>query len=272
MIQPGDLMRPLNDTSSLLLRGDELCLIARTRYDCGPAADYVSGHKILSIVVNGRAYAVFPDGVKSVTRTWLDRKPTRFAVIGNLVMFTAPDGAGELEWRAPDGSTRREKLRDITRPRMWYPRLGMSESPLDRELGFPGARVVIGDRDVKAWLVPRHDAVCLVVRVEGDQRSVCRAPVQDTRTPLMVSVPARPQRIVVFAFASSYQEPLTIFPSSVERSINPDAMLVIDGDEVQKIAYRGTLDKVQRIAVPPHGSLLSANDREISPDEIPPER
>lgn len=270
-LQPGDDMRALGQSAYLLVREGQLCLVVADRYECGPAAEYLFGHKILSTVVDDRGYAVLPDGVKSVTRTWLNRTPARFAVLRNLVTFAAPVGSGALEWRAPDGSTHREKLRDITNPRMWYPRLGRPETALDRLGGYPGARLLItaSDGQVDAWLVPRRDAICLVVRMRRQERSVCRTPVADTRKPLMVVMPSHPQRIVVIA-TQSWQQPLWVTPEAAQRAISDDAFLILEGDEARSIRYRD--DRGRDVVVElPRGPVMQRGDREIAPTELPPE-
>ena len=266
--QPGDLVRSLGADASLLLRDDQLCLIARNRYECGRAADYVSGARALATVVDDTVYAVFPDSVTSVRRTWLNRKPTRFELAGNLLAVKAPVGAGRLDWRVADGSAAHVNLRDITNPRMWYPQLGTPETDRDRELGFPGARFLFAppEGDIQTWLVPRRDGICLVARHGGEQRSVCRTPVHDTRKPLMLAVPSRPQRILVFAFAG-WQSPVSVIPESARRSISSSAIVVFDGDDARAVRARG--DSRQIVTDVPRGSVLRPGDREIAPDAIP---
>lgn len=274
--QPGDVLGELGRSQPprplLLVRGDQLCLVIadRERYACGRAADYTSGHKILSMVVDDWAYAVFPDGVKTVTRTWQGRGRARYAVLRNLATFKVPVGAGELDWRAPDGTTQREQLRDIRNPRLWFHRLGRPETALDREAGYRGARFLAGDADgrVKSWIVPRHDAICLVARAGGDQRSVCRSPVADTQRPLMLALPAQPQRILVFAFPS-WQTPLGVSPERARRSIGHDAILVLDGDEAKSVRQRDEAGRETVVNVP-SGTVLRPGDREVPPDALEP--
>lgn len=266
--QPGDVVRSLGADAFLLLRADQLCLIAHNRYECGRAADYVSGTRALATVVDDTAFAVFPDGVRSVTRTWQGRT-TRLQVSGNLLAAAVPPGRSRLDWRTPGGAAAHVWLRDFTSPRMWYPRLGVPEMERDRALGFPGARFLFAppEGDVEAWLVPRRDAICLVARNAGEQRSVCRTPVNDTRKPLMLSLPSHPQRILVFAFAS-WQSPLSVSPERARRSISSDAIVVFDGDTARTVSYRD--DRGRRVAVDiPAGSLMRPGDREVSPDAIP---
>jgi hypothetical protein len=267
--RPGDMVRYLGGNAFLETRGDQLCLAVGNRLECGRAADYVSGTRALAIVDDDVVYAVFPDRVKTVIRTWYARSTVELPVTGNIVTFTAPVGSGALAWQAPDGSHRRVKLRDLTNPRLWYHRLGQPESALDREAGYPEARFLIGDADgrIKSWLVPRRDAICLVARVAGDQRSVCRAPVSDIQKPLMLAFPSRPQRILILAFPS-WMTPLGVSPERARRTIGEDAVLIVDGDEARTIRRRDTLGRTTAIELPT-GSVLRRNDREVAPDQLP---
>jgi hypothetical protein len=195
-LRPGDRVRRLGQPetayadSYLVLRGDRLCLAVRDTFECRAAADLLSGHEILFNRVGGRMYAVFPNGVKTVKRQWTSYEPASFAVSRNLVVFTAPSGRGRLDWRAPDGTAAHIAIAGTTLEdaASYYSVLPRGEQPGDGVNGLAGARWLISLGDVNAWMVPRRNAVCLIVRLGQRRNSGCRAPVGNTALPLVVAL------------------------------------------------------------------------------------
>ncbi|MDA0183448.1 hypothetical protein OJ997_24275 [Solirubrobacter phytolaccae] len=267
--QPGTAYRD----AYLRLRGPELCLVVVPDFfECGAASELAGGHKILAKIVGGRVYAAFPNRIQAIRRTWSGFEPAGFVVARNLVVFTAPPGAGELSWKAPDGTPVTRKLRDIRDPRLWYPRLTEPEDALDRLAGFAGARHLIADEDadVHAWLVPRKNAICLLVRVRRVENSGCRTPVEDVGSPLVVATPASPEPVVVAAFPSTLV-PLEVRPGEVRDKIVDDGVLILDGESAMAIDYRYPRERGTRDVMLPYnidGYVI--NGDEVRPGELKP--
>ncbi|RKQ90709.1 hypothetical protein C8N24_0522 [Solirubrobacter pauli] len=222
----------------LRLRGDQLCLIVRIRPLCAVASELVSGHRILFGVVNGRGYAVLPNGVRSVRREWTGFEPAPFAVTNNLVVFSAPVGGGRLDWVAPDGTPAHLEVRNPKDPHSFYPRLNEPATEADRYANLPGARLLAGAEGVRAWLVPRRQRICLVVELTGGSGgSVCRRP-DEVSTPLVIATPAEPQ-VVVAAFPSTLV-PLEVSPATARSRVSADGILVLDGTDLTALRWRDT--------------------------------
>jgi hypothetical protein len=68
--------------------------------------------------------------------------------------------------------------------------------------GLPGSRRVLVAGGASAWLVPRRDAICLVVQLGRRSASGCRQPLNFTNRPLVVGLAGGAgTRVVAAAFA-----------------------------------------------------------------------
>ena len=132
-------------------------------------------------------------------------------------------GSGRLESTAPDGTPRADHIYRGDAATNWG-RFWDVERPADRLDDLPGARRIVSDPEVDAWLVPRRDAVCLLVRAGEDQNSGCRRNLGDTRFPIVVSVEHR----IVAAFPDRLR-PLSVEPPPAT-AIRSNALLIRDGD------------------------------------------
>jgi len=243
--QPGARVRSVGQPGTayrdayLLARGPQLCLVVVPNlFRCDAAADLVTGRKVLFRVVEGRAYVAFPNGVRSVRRGWTGFKPEAFPVTNNLVVFTGPADSGRLDWIAPDGGQAHLVVGDRRDPRLYYPRLNEPGGAADRLEGVPGARLLVEEGGVRAWLVPRRQTICLVVRTGSGETSACRRG-DDIRTPLVIGAPALPQTVVVAAFPTRLL-PLEVSPATARSSVGADGLLVLDGADLQSFQYRDT--------------------------------
>lgn len=243
-VLPGDRVRRVGQPAQgaadtyLRLRGDQLCLFVRSRSLCAVASDLASGHGILFGVVNGRGYAVLPNGVRSVRREWTGYRPASFAVNQNLVVFSAPLGGGRLDWVAPDGTPAHLEVRNPKNPHSFYPRLNEPATEADRYANLPGARLLLEDKGVHAWLVPRRQRICLVVELAGGSGgSACRR-ADEVSAPLVIATTAEPQ-VVVAAFPSTLI-PLGISPATARNRVSADGILVLDGTDLTALRWRDT--------------------------------
>ena len=168
--------------------------------------------------------------VKTVRITTPGSKPFTLEAADALAV-TFGDGSRRLEWTAPDGTPRADHIYWGDAATSWG-RFWDVERPADHLDDLPGARRIVSDPKVDAWLVPRRGAVCLVVRAGEDQNSGCRRNLGDTRFPIVVSVEHR----IVAAFPDRLR-PLSVEPPS-RHSISSNALLIRDGDYAVSFTYR----------------------------------
>jgi len=264
-LMPGDRVRRvgLPETayadSYLVLRGDRLCLAVRDAFECRAAADLVSGQKLLFSRVNGRVHAVFPNGVKTVRRTWTGYQPASFAVTRNLVVFTAPSGQGRLDWHAPDGIAAHVTVyaTSLDSAATYYRVLERGEQPGDRVNDLPGARWLMSFGDVDAWMVPRRSAVCLIVRSGERRNSGCRRPVGNAALPLVVALDG----YATIALPNG-SEVLSPPPPG---GVTTNAMLVRGAREFR---YRSPYGDEQTVRLPAKADYV-LNGVEARPEDLP---
>lgn len=217
----------------LVKRGEELCLAVRNALEpmvCNQARAFISGDALLVRARGNLLTVALPDAVKTVRITTPGSKPFTLEAADALAV-TFGDGSRRLEWTAPDGTPRTDHIYWGDAATSWG-RFWDVERPADHLDDLPGARRIVSDPKVDAWLVPRRGAVCLVVRAGEDQNSGCRRNLGDTRFPIVVSVEHR----IVAAFPDRLR-PLSVEPPS-RHSIQSNALLIRDGDYAVSFTYR----------------------------------
>ncbi|MBE2319693.1 hypothetical protein DVA67_027235 [Solirubrobacter sp. CPCC 204708] len=249
----------------LVKRGDELCLAVRTTRNepvpCGPESVFASGQALLARSSGGRLVAVLPDAVTTVTAMSPGVRPSTLPADALLMLMTGGDGV-RLEWTAPDGSPRTYEVRGRG-PAAFWSRFWDVEIPQDRLEGLPGARSLGSEAGVSAWLVPRRDAVCLVVIAGRSENSGCRSPVSDTRFPIVVSAGAR----IVAAFPDTLKA-LAVEPGSARHTVWHNA-IVIDGD-AELIRYEDSAGE-RELRLPRQEDFVLHADA-VDPSDLGPPR
>jgi hypothetical protein len=217
----------------LVRRGPDLCLAVfrASGYApdvCQPARMLVTGRTLLTARQGARLHIAFPDAVRQVTLTLPGGRPQGYRV-GVYALPAIPGQAARLQWTAPDGTPREERF-DGRGPATYWSRFWDVETPADRRDGLPGTRLLVKDGDVTAYLVPRRDAMCLLVYVANAGRSACRQNLADTRFPIVVSIDGT----TVAAFPDTL-EPMAPEASGVTRQ--RDAVVARPGT-LETLRYR----------------------------------
>jgi hypothetical protein len=198
----------------LARRGSEACLVERVvrgpvgGMGCGRASAYVDGHTPIGTFSDEKgpstiAFA-FPDGVKAVRLTLEDGTVAEYPVRANGFARDVKRRAARLEWTAPDGTKQMQTFAPAPafRAEDFYGVLKRPATPADVLRDLPGARLIASHDGVRAWLVPRLGAVCLVVHDGNREVGGCRHKVADVRRPLIVAIGPedRSRRTIVAAF------------------------------------------------------------------------
>jgi hypothetical protein len=281
---PGAETRRIAKTSKvdvfLAAKGERVCVAVEriagraTDLTCGPQSQFLGGHRLLGATTtrpNSLAFA-FPDGVRSVTFTREDGHRTSFVVISNGVTVQPPSPIVKAEWTAPDGQPQHANFFTKTLAAQdLYVALNAAPGPAGELQGLPGSRRVLEAGSASAWLVPRQNAVCLVLKVAERTTSGCRSPVTETRHPIVVSLPGGAgERVVAAAFADVItRSEVTPEAGIVRLSKGSGVLLWSDRGEARTLRYRGAARGSASTAVPAvvEGFVLSARPR--APETIP---
>ncbi|MDA0167801.1 hypothetical protein OJ998_01780 [Solirubrobacter taibaiensis] len=248
----------------LVKRGDELCLAVRNTQQpmvCNLARAFVSGEALLVRARGNLLTVALPDAVRTVRITTPGFKPFTLEAADALAV-TLGSRSTRLEWVAPDGTPRADHLYGRDAAAHWG-RFWDAERPADHLDDLPGARRIVSDRKVDAWLVPRRNAVCLVVRSGNDQNSGCRRNLGNSSFPIVVSVEHR----IVAAFPDRLR-PLSVEPPS-RHSNQSNALLIRDGDDAVTFTYRDTAG-VREVRLPDQKDFV-LNADPMSPLDLMPE-
>jgi hypothetical protein len=196
----------------LAVKPGQVCVItagphnAGTGMSCGATRLFLTDARLHGSVGSAPAAAfAFQDGVHEVTLTLDNGSRTTYPITGNGVVFdTLPARVTRVEWIGGDGLAHssdfvggRPLAADELFVALTAPAGAAGELP-----GLPGSRRVLQAGGASAWLVPRHNAICLVVQLGRRSASGCRQPLRFTNRPLVVGLPGNAgTRVVAAAFA-----------------------------------------------------------------------
>jgi hypothetical protein len=135
--------------------------------------------------------------------------------------------------------------------------------------GLPGARRLLATGDAAAWLVPRDGAVCLVLKVNDARASGCRHTVADVRSPLIVALPAEPERIVAAAFPDAVEH-IGVIPGAAATRRARNGLIITQGETARKLRWKiSSPDPPRTEALPAGRDRFILHARDERPEDIP---
>lgn len=229
----------------LAVRGEQACVVVaeaeRTAMTCRPTRLFLGGYRLYAsggLRPNTAGYA-FPDGVREVTFTLDDDRRVTLPVTTNGIVAELPAGVIRADWVAPDGQPQSEDFEagGITAKDLY---VGLNAAPgRAGELArLAGSRRVLADGSASAWLVPRRNAVCLVL-VIGDRRgSGCRRPAVDTRRPIVVALASSGGERVVAAVVADTTTHFEVTPDTGISKLSKGAGVLLWSDRGEATTLR----------------------------------
>jgi hypothetical protein len=265
----------------LAVKGERTCVVVRgprpgaTGTTCGPTQLYLGGYRLLGSTGNGPYAAAFaaPDGIRGITFTFDDGRRIAFPVTTNGLAVQLPQRAVRAEWIAPDGQPQRAELVHVApSAKDLFVALNAAPGPAGELSGLPGSRRVLEADSTSAWLVPRRNAVCLVLKIGERKASGCRSPVTDARRPIVVALAGGAgERVVAAAFADAYTG-LALTPGDGISRLSQFRGVILwsDRGEARTLTYRNVARGTARNSVPARSEGFVLNARAEPPETIPP--
>ena len=190
-LQPGEVSRRialLPDAEFFLVRkaGGMYCLDAHFD-DAAPADRRMGcGTGLLGGSAAGMMALAVPDGVKEVAVTIEGGAPQPFPVHDNGVALNVPNLPITASYTDQGRQVSLHLNGRVPRSAVFgFSVLKRPQQPGDGLPHHPGARRVLELGDIKVWLYPNGEGVCLFVRDGTDANRACEAQASDGRHPLV---------------------------------------------------------------------------------------
>jgi hypothetical protein len=248
----------------------EVCLVLKThgegRAPCGPLGAGLDGF-LKQDFAGGTAFA-FQDGVRSVSLILANGDERTVPVVDNGVVVDLPSAVVRANWTAPDGRARGADYPGATGAAKAFAVLRTPEQTGGELPGLPGSRLALSTGAVKAWLVPRRGAICLVVQIKDRSTAGCR-PIA-IHAPMLVALPGGAGgRVVVAAYPDAITG-VSVAPKAglANAAYSANVLLWSDGGEPRTLRYV-THDGPVRRNVPTFMRAFPFNARAQDPKTLP---
>ena len=203
----------------------------------------------------------------AASKTPTDKPATDKTPTGKTPTDKTPTGKTPTGTQPPaDGTAQKLELHAAPafKAADFYSVLKRPEQPGDAFGSNHGARRLVEFGAATAWLVPRDGAVCLVLEVKDQRVSGCRHKVADVRYPLVVALPAEPERIIAAAFPDAAKD-ISVRPVvNSGRSLN--VLIIREGEQAKQLRWKISSPDPQRTETLPPGKagfILHAREEAV---------